>query len=72
MFDTLSRSRSLHGVHSSTFEQQSGSKPPYAHRGLAHDLNDTTRIGVYSEKLSSKFISSSAALAAAIQRFSNS
>jgi hypothetical protein len=69
-FDTFSRSRSLAGVHNSLFERKSPSEPPYAYKGLAHDLNDTTRIGVYSEKLSNDFISSKDAFASAVRKYS--
>jgi hypothetical protein len=68
-FDTLNRSTSLSGIHASIFERKSASKPPHAYKGLAHDLNDKTRIGVYAEKLSDKFVSSREALAAATARF---
>jgi hypothetical protein len=41
VFDRLSGSRSLAGIHASLLERKSPSKPPYAYRGLAHGLNDT-------------------------------
>lgn len=71
VFDTLSRDKPLLGIHSSILERKSGTKPPYGYNGFAHDLNDSTRIGVRSKKLSRKFISSKTALESAQQQFLN-
>ncbi len=68
-FDTTSRSATLTGIHSSLFERKSALKAPDGYAGIAHDLNDQTRIAVHAVKTSSALLPWNEALAKAMKKF---
>ena len=56
IFENLSRSSSLYGVHTSSFERSSAKYAPTKISGFAQDMNDTMRIAVHSEKISESLL----------------
>jgi hypothetical protein len=51
-FEGITKSAPLPGVHTSTLDRQSQFHAPTALGGFAHDMNDATRIPIYSERFS--------------------
>ena len=70
-FDVITRSSSLAGVHTSLFERKSANDAPTGISGFAHDLNDSVRVTVHSEKASEKLLPWKEALELAKKRFSS-
>lgn len=68
-FDVVRRSSQLSGINSSVFERSAAHKAPTKLSGFAHDLNDTERIAVHSEKVSGDLESFDVALAKAMRKF---
>lgn len=68
-FNVYANSKPSYGLNESHFQRKSKRHAPYALTGLAHDLNDETRIPVQSQRVSNKLLSVKESLALAISIF---
>jgi hypothetical protein len=70
-FDVLAQRSSSFGIHTSLLARRSARTAPTALSGFAHDLNDSTRIAVHSQKTSDELLEWEPALKEVVRRFSS-
>lgn len=69
IFNVLTQSSPLIGIHTSLLERKSAHDAPTGLSGFAHDLNDTFRSPIHSEKINSELLSWEEAFDIAVARF---